>query len=194
MATEYLKCGQCNQEMESLILVKYLYSHLWLVVTVLDSLILDGWASEEIDFEEAESTVCWTLVGWGHYLQAVWEPGQGLGMGQLCSRALADPPGLISGFFLVLSWAEKRGKLTILEIQNPVDLASLSPLFYAEWPLRAPRKARGVYTPSSFAVPRESRPQHPRKQGETSFLFGWLLLNKGSTWSNVAFEEVKLAS
>ena len=58
MAIEYLKCGQCNQEMEALLLVKYLHSHLWLVVTVLDSAILDGWASEETDFEEAESTVC----------------------------------------------------------------------------------------------------------------------------------------
>ena len=114
MAIEYLKCGQGNQEMKALILVKYLHSHLWLVVTVLDSAILDGWASEETDFEEAESTVCWTLVGWGHYLQAVWEPGQGLGVGQLCSRALADAPGLIPGFFLVLSWAEKRGKLMTL--------------------------------------------------------------------------------
>lgn len=126
MAIEYLKCGQCNQEMESLILVKYLHSHLWLVVTAFDSAILDGWASEEIHFEEAESTVCWTLVGWGHYLQAVWEPGQGLGVGQPGSRALADVPGLIPGFFLALSWAEKRGKLMTLwkyRIQYRVSLS-----------------------------------------------------------------------
>lgn len=41
MAIEYLKCGQCNQEMESLILLS-IYMATWLVVTAFDSAILDG--------------------------------------------------------------------------------------------------------------------------------------------------------
>lgn len=59
--------------MESLILVKYLHSHLWLVVTEFDSAILDGWASEEEYTEEAESTVLLNLSGLGTLSQAVWE-------------------------------------------------------------------------------------------------------------------------